>query len=100
MNTERKIKTDERFYFCKYGKVQKYQNVSSKTKQNLVHEEIEIRMDPEKSCHHSFQNCLSSRYLSKTSKIKIYRNKILSVVLYGFETWSLTLREEHRLTVF
>ena len=25
---------------------------------------------------------------------------ILSVVLYGCETWSLTLREEHRLRVF
>jgi hypothetical protein len=25
---------------------------------------------------------------------------ILPVVLYGFETWSLTVREEHRLRVF
>jgi hypothetical protein len=25
---------------------------------------------------------------------------ILPVVLYGCETWSLTLREEHRLSVF
>jgi hypothetical protein len=25
---------------------------------------------------------------------------IFAVVLYGCETWSLTLREEHRLTVF
>ena len=33
-------------------------------------------------------------------KIKIYRNIILPVVLYGCETWSLTLREEHRLRVF
>jgi hypothetical protein len=40
----------------------------------------------------------SSRLLSKN--LKIYRNIILSVVLYGFETWSLTLREEHRLRVF
>ena len=38
--------------------------------------------------------------LSKTLKIKIYRTVILSVVLYGCETWSLTLREEHRLRVF
>jgi hypothetical protein len=34
------------------------------------------------------------------SFIKIYRIIILSVVLYGCETWSLTLREEHRLRVF
>jgi hypothetical protein len=37
--------------------------------------------------------------LSKKLKIKIYRTKILSVVLYGCETWLLTLREEHRLRV-
>jgi len=37
---------------------------------------------------------------SKNTKIKLYRNIILSVVLYGCETWSLTLREERRLRVF
>jgi len=37
---------------------------------------------------------------SKKLKIKIYRNIILPVVLYGCETWSLTLREESRLMVF
>ena len=38
--------------------------------------------------------------LSKNIKIKIYRNVILPVVLYGCETWSLTLREERKLRVF
>ena len=33
-------------------------------------------------------------------KIKIYKTKILPVVLYGYEVWSLTLREEFRLRVF
>jgi hypothetical protein len=33
-------------------------------------------------------------------KIKIYKTIILPVVLYGCETWSFTLREEHRLRVF
>ena len=37
---------------------------------------------------------------TKNIKIKIYRTIILSVVLYGCETWSLTLREEHGLRVF
>jgi hypothetical protein len=32
--------------------------------------------------------------------MKIYKTIILPVVLYGFEIWSLTLREEHRLRVF
>jgi hypothetical protein len=38
--------------------------------------------------------------LSKNIKIRIYKTIILSVVLCGCETWSLTLREEHRLRVF
>ena len=46
------------------------------------------------------QNLLSSSLLSKKLKIKIYRTIILPVVLYGCETWSLTLREESRLRVF
>jgi hypothetical protein len=33
-------------------------------------------------------------------KVKIYKSIKLPVVLYGCETWSLTLREEHRLSVF
>jgi hypothetical protein len=38
--------------------------------------------------------------LSKNLKIRIYKTIILPVVLYGCETWSLILREEHRLRVF
>jgi hypothetical protein len=38
--------------------------------------------------------------LSKNTKIRVYRTIILPVVLYGCETWSLTLREEQRLRVF
>jgi hypothetical protein len=38
--------------------------------------------------------------LSQNLKIKIYRTIILPLVFYGCETWSLTLREEHRLRVF
>ena len=42
----------------------------------------------------------SSQPLSKNLKIKIYRTTILPVVLYGCETWSLTLREESKLRVY
>jgi hypothetical protein len=38
--------------------------------------------------------------LSRNLKVKIYKAIILPVVLYGCETWSLTLREEQRLRVF
>jgi hypothetical protein len=41
-----------------------------------------------------------ARSLFKNVKIKIYRTIIIPVVLYGCESWSLTLREECRLRVF
>jgi hypothetical protein len=43
---------------------------------------------------------LSSRLLSRNVKVKIYKTTILPVVLYGCETRSLMLIEEHRLRVF
>ena len=46
------------------------------------------------------QNLLSCILLSKNIKPKIFRIIILPVVLYGCETWSLTLREKRRLRVF
>jgi hypothetical protein len=41
-----------------------------------------------------------SVFSSAVKKLRIYKTIILPVVLYGCETWSLTLREEHRLRVF
>jgi hypothetical protein len=46
------------------------------------------------------ENLFSSGLLPKNISAKIYGNVILSLVLYGFETWSFTSREEHRLRVF
>jgi hypothetical protein len=47
------------------------------------------------------QNLLSFNLISKNLKIKTYRAIILPVVLlYGCETWSLTLREERKLRFF
>ena len=45
-------------------------------------------------------NLLSYKLLSENTKIKKYRTVILPLVLYGCETWSLTLREDCRLRVF
>jgi hypothetical protein len=70
------------------------------TNQNSIHEEITNRLKLGKACYHSVQNLLSSSSLSENVKIKIYTTVILPVVLYGCETWSLTLREECRLRVF
>jgi hypothetical protein len=40
------------------------------------------------------------QFAIKNIKIKMYRTVILLVVLYGCQTWSLTLKEECRLRVF
>jgi hypothetical protein len=58
------------------------------TDQNCIHEEIKSRLNSGNACYHWVQSLLSSRLLSR------------NVVLYGCETWSLTLREEHILRVF
>jgi len=63
-------------------------------------EEIDSRLRSGNACYHSVQNLLSSRLISKILKINIYRIIILYVVLYGYETWSLTLREERKLRLF
>jgi len=71
------------------------------THQNSIPEEIKSRLRLGNACYHSVQNLLSSRLLSKNLKIKIsYRTLILPVVLYGCETWSLTLRKERKPRVF
>jgi hypothetical protein len=70
------------------------------TRQNLIREEIKRRMNSGNACYYSVQNLLSSHLPSKNIKIRIYKTIILSVVLYRCETWSLALREEHRLRVF
>src|SRR5215469_16704855 len=70
------------------------------TDQNSIQEEIKSILKLGNACYHSVQNLLSSRVLSKNLKINIYRTIILPVVLYGCETWSLTLREGHWLRVF
>ena len=52
------------------------------------------------ACYYSLEKILSSLLLSKKFKVNTYKTIILPVVLYGCETWSLTLKEEHRLRVF
>jgi hypothetical protein len=68
--------------------------------QNSIHEEIKSRFKSGNACYRSVQNLMSSSLLFKSVKIKLYRTIILPVVLYGCEIWSLTLREDCRLSVF
>ncbi|KAJ4428714.1 hypothetical protein ANN_25707, partial [Periplaneta americana] len=67
---------------------------------NDTREEIKRRIKMGNACYYSVEKLLSSSLLSKNLKVRIYKTVILPVVLYGCETWTLTLREEHRLRVF
>jgi hypothetical protein len=60
-----------------------------------MNEEIKSRLNSGNTYCHSVQSLLS-----RNVKVKICKTIILPVVLYGCETWFLTLREEHRLRVF
>jgi hypothetical protein len=66
----------------------------------LIQEEIKRRLNCGNACCHSVQSLLSSGLLSKNVKTGIYKSIILPVVFYECATWSLTLREEHRLRAF
>ncbi|KAJ4442283.1 hypothetical protein ANN_12151 [Periplaneta americana] len=67
---------------------------------NDTREEVKYRINMGNACYYSVEKILSSSLLSKNLKIRIYKTIILPVVLYGSKTWTLTLREEHRLRVF
>jgi sorting nexin-29 len=62
------------------------------TNQNDIHDEIKSRLNSGSACYYSVQNLLPSRLIPKNLEIKIYKTVILPILLYGCETWSLTLR--------
>jgi hypothetical protein len=70
------------------------------TNQNGFHDEIKSRLNSGNARYYSIQNLLLSRLIPKDLKSKIYKTVILPVVLYGYETWSLTPGEVYRLRVF
>ncbi|KAJ4452238.1 hypothetical protein ANN_03756 [Periplaneta americana] len=67
---------------------------------NDTREEIKRIINMGNACYYSVEKLLSSSLLSKNLKVRINKTVILPVVLYGCETWTLTLREEHRLRMF
>ena len=67
---------------------------------NDIREEFKRRMNMGNACYYALEKILSPHLLSKKLKVNTYKPIILPVVLYGCGTWSLTLREEHRLRVF
>jgi hypothetical protein len=77
-----------------FGNVEQFRYLGTTvTNQNLIQEEFKRRLNSGNAYYHSVQNVLFSRLLSKNIKIRRDTSRILRVVLYGCETWSLTLRE-------
>jgi len=68
--------------------------------QNSIHAYIKSRLKLGNVCYHLVQNLLTSNFLSKNIKMKIYSYVIFPAVIYGCETWSLTLREDQRPRMF
>jgi hypothetical protein len=68
--------------------------------QTSIQEESKCRLHSGIACYHSVQNLSFSNLLSKNIKITVYIAIILPVILYGCETWSLTLSKEGRLIMF
>ena len=74
------IKTDNSFF----ERVEQFKYLGTTlTNENSIQEEIKSGLKSGITCYYSVQNLLSSSLLSKNIKIKIYRNIILPVVLYG-----------------
>jgi hypothetical protein len=70
-----------------------YGNYSNKSKFDSGRNQE--RLNSVNACYHSVQKLLSSCLLSKNVKIEVCKTLILPVILYGCETLSLTLREQH-----
>jgi len=70
------------------------------TNQNPIQEKNHSTLQSVNAFCHSVKNLLSSSLQSKITQIKILITVILSIVLYGCESWSLALKEEHMLSVF
>ncbi|XP_061715485.1 uncharacterized protein LOC133523771 [Cydia pomonella] len=69
------------------------------TDTNTREEEIDIRVQNALRCSAALHKVLVSKLLSKNIKIRIYKTVIRPILMYGCETWTLTLKEENKLLV-
>ncbi|KAJ4447311.1 hypothetical protein ANN_09315 [Periplaneta americana] len=84
-----------------FGEVEKSKYLEATvTNINDTREEIKHRINMGNACYYLVLKLLSSSLLSKNLKVRIYETVILPVLLYGCETWTPTLKEEHTLRVF
>jgi hypothetical protein len=83
-----------------YENVAKFKYLGTKlTNKNDINDEIKSRLHLGNVIILSSIFCFPVSY-KKNPKPKMYKTVILPVVLYGCETWSLALREEHGVRVF
>jgi hypothetical protein len=83
-----------------FENVTKFRHLGTRVaNQHLSQKEFKSRLNSGTGCYHSVHTLLSSGPLYENMTITIYKIIILPVVLYGWETLSLTLREEHGLRV-
>ena len=68
--------------------------------QDYMREERKTTLNLGNVCYCPVLYLLSSHLLSSNITIQRYKNVILPVVLYGCQTWSLSLKEELRMTLF
>ena len=84
-----------------FEKVEKFKYLGETvTNTNDIREEIKPRINKRSACYYSLEKILSPRLLSKKLKVNTFKTIIRPIILYTGKTWSLTLREEHRLRVF
>jgi hypothetical protein len=69
------------------------------TNQHFIHEEMMSRLNSGNARYRSVPNLLSIHLLCRNLQIKTHKTMSLCI-LYGCETWSVALREEHRLRTF
>jgi hypothetical protein len=89
-----------KIYNSSFERVEEFKFWGTLTNQNSIQEKNHSTLQSGNACCHLVKNLLSSILLHKTINIKILRTVILSIVLHGYENWSLTLEEEHMLSVF
>ena len=92
---------NRKIYNSSFERVEEFKYLGTTlTYQNSIQEGTKSRLNSGNVSYYSVQNILSSILLSKNVNIKIHITIILPVVLYGGETWLLTVKKEVRVRVF
>jgi len=67
---------------------------------NSVEKEIKRRILAGNSTYFAAISLFRSRFLSRSTKIILYKTLIRPIVSYGAEAWTLTKKEEQALLIF